>query len=242
MSANDVHKSDSSDCDACSTRLAGRSFSSCDFATKQQFADQLAATLGVQAMPMSLRIINDVAQAANGIFRHPSKPRPTRLLKELQSLVRAAQRANAAPDKIPTYLWPYIGAEDVADVAALCSSPPDLIETVEAAIKTVETSKEISLSSKGGRHRDPRIDHFITILGLIYQRYMNTRPTVSFEPGTGHLVSPFGLFVYEAFALFYPSPAIPEGSIQGALKSRFGHGRPKKKKRKKAPRRSGVVR
>lgn len=193
----------------------------CDPAEREQDGLQLAATLGEDAMPKALRIANDVAQAANGIFRHPPKPRATRLFKELRSLLRAAQEANAAPDKIPSYLWPYIGAENETEVAALCSAPLELAQIIETVIEVVETDPGTNLSRRGGRHRDPRIDHFVTILGIIYQRYTNKRPTVTFAPDSGQLVSPFGLFVLEAFAQFYPSSPTPEGSIQGALKNRF---------------------
>lgn len=204
-----------------STRVAGRSFNSDDFATKEQLAAQLAATLGEDAMPKALRIANDVAQAAYGIFREPPKPRATSLLRELRSLLAATSKGNATPDKIPPYLWPYIGVEDGTNAASLCSSPLDLERALEVAINVAETDSETCLSRRGGRHRDPRIDHFVTVLGIIYRRHTNKRPTVTFSPDTGELVSPFGLFVLEAFTQFYPSSPIPEGSIQGALKSRI---------------------
>lgn len=220
MSKGDHRQLTTGQDEARSTRVAGRSFSSYDFATKQQLAAQLAATLGEDAIPKALRIANDVAQAATGIFRHPPKPRATNLLKELRSL-QAAAKSSATADKIPSYLWPYIGVEDEDDAASLCSSPLDLERALEVAINVVETDSETRLSRRGGPHRDPRIDHFVTVLGIIYPRYTNQRPTVTFAPDSGHLVSPFGLFVLEAFAQFYPSSPIPEGSIQGALKSRI---------------------
>jgi hypothetical protein len=203
----------------------------CNPTEREQAGLQLAAMLGRDAMPKARRLYNDVAQAARGIFDHPPKSRATNLLKELRSLAQSAQEGTAAPDKIPSYLWPYIDAEDETEVAILCSAPLELSQAVETAIEVVETDPETHYSRRGGRHRDPRIDHFITILGIFYQRYTNKRPTVTFAPDSGQLASPFGLFVLEAFVQFYPAPYLPEGSIQGALKNRFG--RPPKKRKKK---------
>ena len=55
-------------------------------------------------------------------------------------------------------------------------------------------------------------------LAQIYCRYTSRRPTVTTDPETGHMVSPFAMFAYEAFSLVYKSTSVPEGSFQSAIR------------------------
>lgn len=179
---------------------------------------QLATTLGPDANAKADRIAADVRQAARTIFGRPQEPRPSSRPKELKSLLKGARKGPLDPTCIALHLWPYLLVEDEDAIENLCEPGADLSAAIQLAIEIAESDPETHLSRKGGRHRDSRIDAFAMALAQIYRRYTNQRPTVTFEPDKGHMVSPFALFAFEAFSLVYRNTRMPEGSIQTAIR------------------------
>ena len=188
----------------------------------EQIALQLGATLGFTDLSPALNIACDVRQAAWGAYRKAPEPRASSLPKELRKLLKATRKRGVDPSGIPTYLWPHLGVEDEAGIDELCTSRTDLTEAIEQAVETAQSDRETLLSQLGGRHRDPRIDAFVMALAQIYRQYMRHhkrgRPTVTFDPDTGNMVSHFPLFVDEAFCLFHPGRRPGPGAIQNAIK------------------------
>ena len=188
----------------------------------EQIVLQLGATLGFTDLPPALNITCDVRQAAWGAYRKAPEPRASSLLKELRKLLKAARTRAVDPSSVPTYLWPCLGVEDEAGIDELCTSRTDLTKAIEQAVETAQSDLETLLSQKGGRHRDPRMDAFVMALAQIYRHYMrhnkHGRPTITFDPDTGDMVSAFALFVDEAFQLFYPGRPPGPGAIQTAIR------------------------
>ena len=149
------------------------------------------------------------------VFRNASDPRPSTWPKQLRKILKSARKRKFHPHHVPKGIWPFIGVEDEKGLEELCSSQAALIEAIEQALMIVDVDEEVIQSRKGGRFRDPRIDTAVAYLARIFFRYMRSRPTLTIDEG--EMVSPFALFVYEAFSQFYPGP-IPEGSLQLAVR------------------------
>jgi len=89
---------------------------------------------------------------------------------------------------------------------------------LDRTIAMLEADLATELDRKGGRSSDPRMQQFAMALAQIFQTYTEERPTITFDRETGHMVSRFGRFAFEAFTQFYPQQPIPEGALQLALR------------------------
>ena len=164
-----------------------------------------------------MRLAKDVAQAANAAFGDPPAPRPSRRSEELRELLLAIKASPGAVPEVPRHLWPWLDIEEQHEADDLLASPERLAHAVERALKLSESDSARIQDRKGGRRRDPRIDGFAIALAQIYEGRTGNRPTYTADKDTGNIVSPFGLFAYEAFHQFYPGKPVPEGSIRSAI-------------------------
>lgn len=183
----------------------------------EESAGILAATLGITQPGQAMRLAKDVAQAANAAFGDPPAPRPSRRSEELHELLLAIKASPGAVPEVPRHLWPWLDIEEQHEADDLLASPERLAHAVERALKLSESDSARIQDRKGGRRRDPRIDGFAIALAQIYEGRTGNRPTYTADKDTGNIVSPFGLFAYEAFHQFYPGKPVPEGSIRSAI-------------------------
>ena len=118
---------------------------------------------------------------------------------------------------IPEGIWPYLGHEDLSSVEESYPDREELLTALVNAGKLAESTQERDFDRRGGRRRDPRMDGFAVSLSLIYSRYSGKRPTMTFAPEDGEIVSGFGKFGEIAFEIFCPVKPIPNGTVRGAL-------------------------
>jgi ParB-like chromosome segregation protein Spo0J len=145
-------------------------------------------------------------------------PRPTRLIDELRTLKEEIIAHLRRVPKIPRHVWAFLGVEDPLQEQELLNSTDRLTEALDSAIAMLEADLAIKLDRKGGRRSDPRMQQFAMALAQIFQTYTEERPTITFDRETGHMVSRFERFAFEAFTQFYPHQPFPEGALQLALR------------------------
>ena len=183
-------------------------------------AEYLAAAIGLPFQPHGRRLFQDVEQAAKAVFGTTPAPRPSRLIDELKALKTSIVGNPFQIPEIPRYVWTYLGVEDPVEIKMqeLLSSPDRLAKELDSAIAMLEANAATVLDRRGGRRSDPRMHQFAMALAQIFEIYTGQRPTITFDPATGHMVSPFALFAYEAFSQFYPQQPLSEGALQLALR------------------------
>ena len=157
-------------------------------------------------------------QAAKAAFRREKPPRPARIPREIDKVIADLKRRSTIVGfAVPEAIWPYLGHEDLSSVEEFYSAAEDLLNALVNARNLAESTQERDFDRRGGRPRDRRMDGFAISLSLIYSRYSGKRPTMTFAPEDGEIVSVFGKFVEIAFEIFCPIQPIPHGTVRGAL-------------------------